>query len=86
MTKELKLTSPHTLSRWREAEIYVHADTPKVAYVSGYAPREVLRKYADFSKVAIYLCGPPKMQDFVLGGLEACGVDPQSVKKEKFSF
>ncbi len=86
MTKELKLTSAHTLSRQKEAEIYVHADTPKGSYVSGYAPREVLREYVDFSKVAIYPCGPPKMQDFVPGELEACGVDPQSVEKEKFSF
>jgi len=86
MTKELTLTCVHTLSRQKETEIYVHANTPKVSYVSGYATRELLRKYVDFSNAAFYLCGPPKMQDFVLGELEACGVDPQSVEKEKFSF
>jgi predicted ferric reductase len=86
MTKELNLTTVHTLSRQKEVEIYVHEDTPKVSWLSGYVTREVLRKYVDFSDPSFYLCGPPKMQDFVLGELEACGVDPQSVEKEKFSF
>jgi predicted ferric reductase len=86
ITKELKLRVVHTLSREKEADKYIQPDFPEVLYVPGYATRQVLQKHVDFPRTSFYLCGPPKMQDFVLGELEACGLDPESVEKENFSY
>jgi predicted ferric reductase len=86
MTKELSIKIVHTLSREKETDKYFHSDLPDVLYVPGYATSEVLQRHVDFPHTSFYLCGPPKMQDFVLGELEACGVDPKSVEKEHFSF
>jgi len=85
ITKELKLRVVHTLSREKEVDKYLQPDFPEVLYVPGYATRQVLQRHLDFPRTSFYLCGPPKMQDFVLGELEACGVDPESVEKENFS-
>jgi len=86
MTKELNLTIIHTLSREKEPGKYFHSDFPNVLYVPGYVTRELLGEHVDFPQSSFYLCGPPKMQDFVLGELEACGVDPKSVDRENFSY
>jgi len=86
MTRELNFTIVHTLSREQETDKYFQPDSPKVLYVPGYATRELLREHIAFPRTSFYLCGPPKMQDFVLGELQACGVDPESVEKENFSY
>ena len=86
ITEELKLRVVHTLSREKEVDKYLQPDFPEVLYVPGYATRQVLQTHVDFPRTSFYLCGPPKMQDFVLGELEACGVDPESVEKENFSY
>jgi predicted ferric reductase len=86
MTKELNLSIVHTISREKEVDKYFQADFPNVLYVPGYATREVLQKHVDFPRTSFYLCGPPKMQDSVVGELEACGVHPESVERENFSY
>jgi predicted ferric reductase len=86
MTKELNLTIVHTISREKGTDKYFQPDFPNVLYVPGYATREVLQKHVDFPRTSFYLCGPPKMQDSVVGELGACGVDPESVERENFSY
>jgi ferredoxin-NADP reductase len=86
MTKELNLTIVHTISREKGTDKYFQPDFPNVLYVPGYATRGVLQKHVDFPRTSFYLCGPPKMQDSVVGELEACGVDPESVERENFSY
>jgi predicted ferric reductase len=85
MTGDLNLKIVHTLSREKEVEKYFQAEYPSVLYVPGYATREVLQKHLHLPDTSFYLCGPPKMQEFILGELEACGIDPKSVEKENFS-
>jgi len=86
MTKGLNLKIVHSLSREKETDKYFQPDTPDVVYVPGYATRELLGKHIHSPDTSSYLCGPPKMQDFVLGELEACGIDRRSVQIENFSY
>lgn len=86
MTKALNLRIVHTLSREKEVEKHLQTDAPKVLYLTGYATRALMQEYINFPDTSFYLCGPPKMQEFVLGELEACGIDPKSVGTEKFSY
>jgi predicted ferric reductase len=86
MTKELNLFVVHTMSREEEVDKYFQGDFSQVHYVPGYVTRDLLQKQDDLSNASFYLCGPPKMQEFVLGELEACGVSPDSVEKERFSY
>lgn len=86
MTRELNLTIVHTISREKEVEKYFQDEYPNVLYVPGYATREVLQKHVDFLGTSFYLCGPPRMQESILKELEACGVDPESVERENFSY
>jgi predicted ferric reductase len=86
MTKELDLFVVHTLSREKDVEKLFQGGFLQVHYVSGYVTRDLLQTQVDLSNASFYVCGPPKMQEFVLGELEACGVSPDSVEKEKFSY
>ncbi|HUT70784.1 MAG TPA: hypothetical protein VMW89_08910 [Desulfatiglandales bacterium] len=86
MTKELDLFVVHTLSREKEVDKYFQGDFSQVHYVSGYVTRGLLQRQVDLPNASFYVCGPPNMQEFVLGELEACGVSPDSVEKEKFSY
>jgi len=85
MTGDLTLTIMHILSREKDMEKYFQAEYPQIFYMSGHMTREVLQKRLRLASTSCYLCGPPKMQEFILGELEACGVDPKSVEKENFS-
>ncbi len=86
MTKELKLSVVHTISREKDVEKYFQAEYPNVLYVPGYVTREVLEKHLDFPRTSFYVCGPPRMQESTLKELEAYGVDPESVERENFSY
>ena len=86
MTRDLNLTIIHTISREQEVEKYVQAEYPHVFYVPGYVTREVLQKHLDFPRSSFYVCGPPRMQESAVKELEACGVDPESVERENFSY
>jgi predicted ferric reductase len=86
MTKELNLRVIHILSREKETDKYFQAETPEVLYVPGHVTGKLLREHIDFRHTSFYLCGPPKMQDSVLGELLACRVDPKSVERESFSY
>ncbi len=85
MTRELNLKIVHTLSREKDVVTYFQDEYPSVLYVPGYATREVFQKHLYFPGTSFYLCGPPKMQESILGELEACGMDPKSVEREHFS-
>lgn len=90
MTRDINLKVIHNLSREPEgSDMARYGDKvfPHVVYESGRCTRNLMRKHIDFSpKPAIYLCGPPPMQDFVIGELESLGIDPKSVKKEAFTW
>ena len=86
ITRELNLSVVHTLSREKEVAEYLQADFPDVQYIPGYVTRDIFQKQVHFSNASFYLCGPPNMQEFVLWELGACGVAPESVEKEKFSY
>lgn len=86
MTKLLNLKVVHALAREKEVDKYFDQDFPEVIYAAGYVTRNLLKENIDWVNSSFYLCGPPPMQNFVLGELEACGIDPESVEKEKFSF
>jgi predicted ferric reductase len=90
MTKDIPLKIVHNLSREPEgADMARYADEafPDVVYESGRCTRHLMKKHIDLSaKPAVYLCGPPPMQDFVIGELEAIGIDPKSIKKESFTW
>ncbi len=89
MTREIPLKVVHNLSRVEEGTDiagYAEDDYPEAFYESGRCTRDLIRKYLPPNSTAMYLCGPPPMQDFVIGELESLGVDPKSVKKESFTW
>lgn len=89
MTREIPLRVVHNLSRVEEGmDIagYAEDDYPEVFYEPGRCTRDIIGKYLPPENPAMYLCGPPPMQDFVLGELEAIGVDSKGVKKENFTW
>jgi len=85
MTRALTLTIIHAISREKEVEKYFQTEYPHILYMPGHVTREVLQKHLPLPGTSCYLCGPPKMQEFMLSELEAWGVDPKSVEKENFS-
>jgi predicted ferric reductase len=90
ITKAMHLKIVHNLSRDPEgADMAKYGDEafPDVIYEPGRCTRSLMRKHIDFSvKPAIYLCGPPPMQDFVIAELESHGIDPKIIKKESFTW
>jgi predicted ferric reductase len=85
MTKDLSLKIVHAISREKDVEKYFQAEYPHILYMSGHITRKELQKHLPFRDTSFYLCGPPKMQEFIVSELEACGVDPKSVEQENFS-
>jgi NAD(P)H-flavin reductase len=85
MANELNLKIVYTLSREKEVDKYFQGDIP-ITCASGYVTKNVLQDHLDVPHTAFYLCGPPKMQEFVLGELEFCGIDPASVETEQFTY
>jgi ferredoxin-NADP reductase len=83
MTRELDLTVVHAFSR---AEASGFAASGRVFAESGRITGAMLRKYGVRANTAVYLCGPPAMQEAMLAELSACGVEPGTVRKEAFSF
>jgi len=86
MTRVLHLRVVQNLSREKDVDRYSDAAYPGVCYLSGRITQDILREYVIFEDPSFYLCGPPPMQEFVLGQLGEFGVDSQSVEKEKFSW
>ncbi len=86
MTGMLDLTVIHTLSRDKEAARFAREDLPRIHYVSGYATREVIQEFLDVSNTAFFVCGPPRMQEFVLDELQALGVARDIIEIESFAF
>lgn len=90
MTRDINLKIVHNLSREQEgADMTKYRDEafPDVVHEPGRCTRNLMEKYIEISaNPAIFLCGPPPMQDFVIGELEALGIDPKSIKKESFTW
>lgn len=87
MTKELNLTVIHALTREENVQKYIQDAFPQVLYVSERVGKELLQKHvADIHKASIFLCGPPRMMDFVLEELKNLDIDPKSVAMESFSW
>lgn len=84
MTREIDLTVVHVLSR--ENSLPLEADKGAVHCRLGRLSREILEEFEISSSAAFYVCGPPPMQEAVLGMLQACGVSPENVQREAFSF
>ena len=86
MQTELFLKVIYVLSREKEENIPANQETGSESFEKGHITRDIIEKYLPDFSAAFYLCGPPKMQEFVLNELQACGVDPESVQKESFNF
>lgn len=84
MTQELKLTVVHVLSR--ENQLPMPADQGGVHCRLGRLSRDILEEFNISSTAAFYVCGPPPMQEAVLGMLQSCGIAPEQVQREAFSF
>lgn len=84
MTKELDLTVVHMLSR--EHQLPFAMDQDRVHYRLGRLTREILEEFEVSPTASVYVCGPPPMQEAVLGMLQSCGVSPEHVQREAFSF
>jgi ferredoxin-NADP reductase len=89
LTKDINLKFVFNLSREADSAglaQYVDTDFPDVMYEPGRCTRDVMKKYSISVDKAVYLCGPPPMQDFIISELEAMGMDPKDIKKESFSW
>lgn len=89
MTREIPLRVVHSLSREPEGadmSRYAEEPYPNVFYEPGRCTRDLLKKHLPASNPAAFVCGPPPMQDFVVGELSSLGFDPASVKKESFTW
>jgi ferredoxin-NADP reductase len=52
----------------------------------GHITRDILDRHCRPTESAIYLCGPPGMQDSVIEELRALGVNPDRVDTEAFVY
>ncbi|HNY66708.1 MAG TPA: FAD/NAD-binding family oxidoreductase [Deltaproteobacteria bacterium] len=89
MTREFPLRVVHNLSRVEagdQLDRYVDSDFPEVRYEAGRCTKDIMKKHMDLDAPAVFLCGPPPMQEFILSELEALGIDQKSVKKENFTW
>lgn len=85
-TRDLNLTIICTISREKEVEKYFQDEYPRVLFLPGHITSQMLTEHLQFAGAFFYLCGPPMMQESVLKELEACGVDPNSVDREHFTY
>lgn len=83
MTREIELKVVHVFSR---ADPAGFRTSERVAAESGRITRDILKRHGVGPGVAVYLCGPPPMQEAMLAELAACGIDPAAVQKEAFGF
>lgn len=86
LTRKLKLTVVHNLSRDEDAARHFMQSFPDVFYETGRLSAEILRKHGVSGESSFYLCGPPPMMDTTLQVMSSLGVDPESVEREKFSW
>lgn len=89
MTREMPLKIVHNLSRETgESDLsrYVQQAYPDVYYEPGRCSRDLIQKYLHSADPAMFLCGPPPMQDYVLGEIQALDMDPGTVQKESFTW
>jgi predicted ferric reductase len=89
MTREIPLKVVHCLSREKpgaDLSAHVRGDYPEVYFDTGRLTRDVIRKYLPPADPAVFLCGPPPMQEYILREVEALGMDPAAVLKESFTW
>lgn len=81
----LDLKIVHVLWKEERPQEYA-AGTENECFERGLLTPEILRRHADIAGSAIYLCGPPKMNEHVLEALASCGIDPSTVNAERFVY
>lgn len=89
LSREIPLTVVHNLSReapGADLSRYARQDLPAVFYEPGRCSRDLMKKYLPSENPAVFLCGPPAMQDYILGELDALDMDSGSVEKESFTW
>jgi len=93
LTRHLWLRVVHVLSREDERadlppdDPPEHSDWTGVFYARGHITANLLKKHVEPEGASYYLCGPKKMQRFVLRQLrQAFGVKARQVKRERFSW
>lgn len=84
MTRHIDLRVIHVLSR-EDPPGHSEAEG-KVRFEKGHVTRDILKRHTISPTASFYLCGPPRMQEFVLEELEHCGVDKQKVQREGFNY
>ena len=84
LTKVMWLRVVHVLSQ-EEAE--AGAATEAVSWETGLVTADLLKRHVEPEGASWYLCGPPKMQKFVLAQLRAAfGIRPSRVRRELFAW
>jgi len=86
MTRSLNLKIIHNLSREENSGRFFDPGYSNVLYEDGRLTADILKKYEISKTDAFYLCGPPPMMESALRDLEAVGIQPEAVQKEKFSW
>ena len=81
MTRELDLTVVHALTRETPGP---DLDSARVHYLSGRLTPAMLIRFSDPAHSAVYLCGPPPMQETLLALLADLGVPRDAVQRETF--
>lgn len=81
----LNLRIVHVLSREKNVPQERQADG-RIAFEQGHIDREIIARHCDPTQSAIYLCGPPGMQDSVLEELQTLGINPDRVDRESFVY
>lgn len=85
LLQSLNLRLVHVLSRDQVEDL--QADTHAgMFYEQGHITRDILDRHCRPTESAIYLCGPPGMQDSVIEELRALGVNPDRVDTEAFVY
>lgn len=84
MTGELNLVIVHVLSREKRLDAPPPFDNVHV--VLGRLTREIFEQFDFKQDSSFYVCGPPAMQEAMLTVLQSCGVSPDAVEQEYFSF
>lgn len=81
LTDILDVNIIHVL--WKENEQVTVCSSAKNQFCTeGLLSTDILQKYADIGKSAVFLCGPPKMNEHVMEIVHSLGIETTTVHRE----
>jgi len=91
LTQSLKLQVVYVFSRVplqdrKPDPTFADGRPGRISFEYGHLDQAMFLRHLTSLSASFYLCGPPAMQQAVLGELSKCGVDPAKVEKEAFVF